>query len=328
MGKETGLAEEKRQFAVLIDSDNVSAKYAQVIFDELDKYGYASCRRIYGNWSKGSDWTEKKLLDYSIMPIQQFNYTTGKNAADMAMVIDAMDLLYKDKVDGFCLVTSDSDFTRLAMRLREEQKYVLGMGESKTPQALKKACNKFVLLNLVGESEKELTGNSEHMAQGADMDNVTRIEDVEKTIEMMFLEQGTNLMDLGYVGNRLAEKFTDFDARNYGYSKLSVFLNEEMKHYRVRKNNNHYCLEKEEEQVSRKEIEEEIYTFIRKNGGSIDNLSIIHDELKRKYRNFSVSNYGYKAMSKFLRSIQGLNVNANTVKIKKNEKKRMEHEQV
>lgn len=318
MGKETGTLEEKKQFAVLIDSDNVSAKYAPVIFDELDKYGYASCRRIYGNWSKGSDWTEKKLLDYSIMPIQQFDYTTGKNATDMAMVIDAMDLLYKDKVDGFCLVTSDSDFTRLAMRLREEQKYVLGMGESKTPQALKKACNKFVLLNLVGETEKELAGSSELLAQSLDMDNVTSIEEVEKTINMMFNEQGTRALDLGYVGNRLAEKFTDFDARNYGYSKLSVFLNEEMKHYRVKKNSNHSYLEKEETQISRQEIEEEIVAMIQRNGGSIDNLSIIHDELKRKHHDFEVSNYGYKAMSKFLRSIQGLSVNANTVKLKKN----------
>lgn len=318
MGNETGMTEEKRQFAVLIDSDNVSAKYASVIFDELDKYGYASCRRIYGNWSKGSDWTERKLLDYSIMPIQQFDYTTGKNATDMAMVIDAMDLLYKDKVDGFCLVTSDSDFTRLAMRLREERKYVLGMGESKTPQALKKACNKFVLLNLVGETEKELAGTADLSAQSMDMDNVTSIEEVEKTIHMMFLEEGTPILDLGYVGNRLAEKFTDFDARNYGYSKLSVFLNEEMKHCRVRKNNNHYCLEQEDVQVSRQEIEEEIIAMIQKNGGMIDNLSIIHEELKRKHHNFDVGNYGYKAMSKFLRSIKGLSVCANTVKLKKN----------
>ncbi len=318
MGNENGMTEEKRQFAVLIDSDNVSAKYASVIFDELDKYGYASCRRIYGNWSKGSDWTEKKLLDYSIMPIQQFNYTTGKNATDMAMVIDAMDLLYKDKVDGFCLVTSDSDFTRLAMRLREEQKYVLGMGESKTPQALKKACNKFVLLNLVGETEKELTGTADLSAQSMDMDNVTSIEEVEKTIHMMFLEEGTPILDLGYVGNRLAEKFTDFDARNYGYSKLSVFLNEEMKHCKVRKHNSHYCLEQEDVQVSRQEIEEEICAMIRRNGGVIDNLSIIHEELKRKHHNFDVGNYGYKAMSKFLRSIPGLSVYANTVKLKKN----------
>lgn len=113
--------QEKKRFAVLIDSDNISPKYAGVIFNELNEYGQATYRRIYGNWSKGNGWNEKILLENSIMPIQQFSYTTGKNSTDMAMVIDAMDILYSGKVDGFCLVTSDSDFTRLAMRLREEK---------------------------------------------------------------------------------------------------------------------------------------------------------------------------------------------------------------
>ena len=110
--------EEKKHFAVLIDADNISEKYAASIFNEIADYGYASYRRIYGNWAKGNGWKEDTLLENSINPIQQFNYTIGKNATDMAMVIDAMDILYSGKVDGFCLVTSDSDFTKLAMRLR------------------------------------------------------------------------------------------------------------------------------------------------------------------------------------------------------------------
>ena len=114
--------------AVLIDADNISPKYAPIIFQELEAYGFPSCRRIYGNWSKANGWNEELLLEYSIIPVQQFSYTSGKNATDMAMVIDAMDLLYGKKVDGFCIVTSDSDFTRLAMRLREEHMYVIGMG--------------------------------------------------------------------------------------------------------------------------------------------------------------------------------------------------------
>ena len=123
--------EDKKQFAVLIDSDNISAKYAASIFNEIENYGYASFRRIYGNWSgKSNGWKEQVLLENSITPVQQFSYTTGKNSTDMAMVIDAMDILYSGKVDGFCLVTSDSDFTRLAMRLREENMYVIGMGAS------------------------------------------------------------------------------------------------------------------------------------------------------------------------------------------------------
>ena len=148
------LTEDRMQFAVLIDSDNVSSKYAATIFEELDKYGLSTYRRIYGNWSKGNGWNESLLLDYSILPVQQFSYTSGKNATDMAMVIDAMDILYRGKVQGFCLVTSDSDFTRLAVRLREENMFVLGMGESKTPQALTRACNRFIHLNLVAEQNK------------------------------------------------------------------------------------------------------------------------------------------------------------------------------
>ena len=148
--------EEKKHFAVLIDADNISEKYAGSIFNEIADYGFASYRRIYGNWAKGNGWKEDTLLENAISPIQQFNYTIGKNATDMAMVIDAMDILYSGKVDGFCLVTSDSDFTKLAMRLREEQMYVIGMGESKTPLALTKACNKFIHLDLIsGEVEEK-----------------------------------------------------------------------------------------------------------------------------------------------------------------------------
>ena len=182
------MEEEKRQFAVLIDADNISPKYAPIIFDELDAYGFASCRRIYGNWSKSNGWKEELLLEYSIIPVQQFSYTSGKNATDMAMVIDAMDLLYGNKVDGFCLVTSDSDFTRLAMRLREEQKYVIGMGESKTPVALTRACNKFIHLNLIYEQDKTEEEDKEEVLETEEIDNVTSIEEISQTISSLINE--------------------------------------------------------------------------------------------------------------------------------------------
>ena len=218
--------EEKIQFAVLIDAENISSKYAQIIFDELEKYGFASCRRIYGNWSKENGWKEGTLLEHSITPIQQFSYTSGKNSTDMAMVIDAMDLLYQNKVDGFCLVTSDSDFTRLAMRLREEKKYVLGMGESKTPLALTRACNRFIHLNLIGESNKEDSAETTvHTSQEDNgMDNVTSIETIENAILQLLSETGEDTLDLGFVGQRLSMRFPDFDVRNYGFKKLTPFL--------------------------------------------------------------------------------------------------------
>ncbi len=302
----------KLEFAVLIDSDNISSKYAASIFDELEKYGFASCRRIYGNWSKGNGWSEGVLLEYSITPIQQFSYTSGKNATDIAMVIDAMDLLYKDKVDGFCLVTSDSDFTRLAMRLREEKKYVLGMGESKTPAALTRSCNKFIYLNLIDEKSEEQSFDHN------ELENVTSIETIRKAIAALFTESGSKALDLGYIGQRIGEKYTDFDVRNYGYAKLSVFVKEEMPGYQVVRDRNKTFL-REEEKISQGSLETEIKDMIRESGGTIDNLSIINDEIGKRHPNFELKSYGYNRISSFLRRIRGLEVNNNSVILKEKE---------
>lgn len=218
--------EEKKHFAVLIDADNISEKYAASIFNEIADYGYASYRRIYGNWAKGNGWKEDTLLENSINPIQQFNYTIGKNATDMAMVIDAMDILYSGKVDGFCLVTSDSDFTKLAMRLREEQMYVIGMGESKTPLALTKACNKFIHLDLIsGEVEDKNaegiktagSGRKQKALAAEDKQDstVTPISEIEEAI-ITFVQNNENKGKptyLGEVGSRLCDKFIEFDAQ-------------------------------------------------------------------------------------------------------------------
>lgn len=309
--------EEKTQFAVLIDAENVSAKYASIIFEELEKYGFASCRRIYGNWSRGSGWKEEILLEYSIIPIQQFSYTAGKNSTDMAMVIDAMDLLYQNKVDGFCLVTSDSDFTRLAMRLREENKYVIGMGESKTPPALTRACNRFIHLNLIDESGKENNEtdmNNTH--ESNDPNYVTSIRDLEKSILTMLNESSKGTLDLGVVGNRLSERYPDFDVRNYGYSKLSVFMNEEMPGFTITREGKHNYVGKNG-QIEREEIKDEVIEMIKKNKGMIDNLSIINDKLKLSHKGFDFHDYGYSRISSFLRSIDGLVVEGNQVKMKK-----------
>jgi uncharacterized LabA/DUF88 family protein len=234
MAETTEISLEKMQLAVLIDADNVSSRYAATIFEELENYGLSTYRRIYGNWSKGNGWTEGILLEHSIMPVQQFSYTTGKNATDMAMVIDAMDILYKNKVQGFCLVTSDSDFTRLAMRLREENMFVLGMGESKTPQALTRACNKFIHLNLVAEQNKA-TGETE---SSAEEQNVTSISEVRQVILTLINQDDEGVVDLAQIGNRLNDKFSDFDVRNYGYFKLSTFISEKIADIQVVKIDN------------------------------------------------------------------------------------------
>jgi len=147
---------EDLKLAILIDADNISPKYVKVILDEAATFGVAACKRIYGDWSdvRLKSWKDA-LLNNSIIPIQQYSYTTGKNATDSAMIIDAMDILYTKNVDGFCIVSSDSDFTRLAARLRESRMFVIGMGESKTPTAFKSACDTFKYLDVLMGMKKE-----------------------------------------------------------------------------------------------------------------------------------------------------------------------------
>lgn len=312
MAEATELNLEKMQLAVLIDADNISSKYAATIFEELENYGLSTYRRIYGNWSKGNGWTEGILLEHSIMPVQQFSYTTGKNATDMAMVIDAMDILYKNKVQGFCLVTSDSDFTRLAMRLKEENMFVLGMGESKTPQALTRACNKFIHLNLVAEQNKS-TGEAEN---SADDQNVTSIAEVRQVILTLINQDDEGIVDLAQIGNRLNEKFSDFDVRNYGYFKLSTFIGEKIADIQVVKIDNQLYA-KRQSSLTKEELEREICRMIEKSGGVIDNLSTLNDELHKRYRQLDLKEFGYSRISSFLRSLKSVTVRENKVTLRK-----------
>ena len=304
----------RMQFAVLIDADNISSKYAATIFEELEKYGVSTYRRIYGNWSKGNGWSEGMLLEYSIVPVQQFSYTSGKNATDMAMVIDAMDILYKNKVQGFCLVTSDSDFTRLAMRLREENMFVLGMGESKTPVALARACNKFVHLNLVAEQSK--VAETIPVSRSADEEeHVTTIEELRQVILTVMNDNGSRQVDLAQLGNRFNDKFTDFDVRNYGYSKLSTLISQEMPEFTLKKIEGHYYVQRSSS-LSREELEKEICQMIEKNGGSIDNLSTLNDELHKKHKQLDFKQFGFSRISSFLRSMRSVTVHDNEVSLK------------
>lgn len=313
---------ERMQFAVLIDADNISSKYAVTIFEELEKYGLSTYRRIYGNWSKGNGWSEGMLLEYSIMPVQQFSYTTGKNATDMAMVIDAMDILYKNKVQGFCLVTSDSDFTRLAMRLREENMFVLGMGESKTPLALAKACNKFIHLNLVAEQnmiERNAKTGGNNLVQEDEISeeqNVTPISEVRQAILTLINENGGKRVDLAQIGSRLNDKFTDFDVRNYEYTKLSTMISQELgADLTIRKLNNQHYVERRST-LNKDELEQEICHIIEKNGGMVENLAYLNDELHKKYRQLDFKQFGYNRISSFLRSLESVTVHENEVTLK------------
>ena len=216
------MAEDTRpdRFAVLIDADNTSSRIVDGLFEEIARFGEASVRRIYGDFSSPrlKSWTEV-LQKHAIDPYQQFAYTSGKNASDIALVIDAMDLLHSGRFDGFCLVSSDSDFTRLASRLREEGADVYGFGAQKTPESFRQACRRFIytenLLPEAADSAKEQGGGTRKSLQPAG----AAVPVLMKAIEQSETEDGW--VGLGVVGQRLANIASDFDPRTYGYRKLS-----------------------------------------------------------------------------------------------------------
>jgi uncharacterized LabA/DUF88 family protein len=208
----------QNRLAVLIDADNAQASITEGLLAEVAKYGVASVKRIYGDWTTPSLTRWKSvLLEHSIQPVQQFRYTVGKNATDSAMIIDAMDLLYTKRFDGFCLVSSDSDFTRLASRIREEGLLVYGFGEKKTPKAFVSACDKFIFTEVLrlredaGPAAKpktpnELKGDNKLVAL------------LRSALEAASDESGW--AHLAAVGSNIAKQAPEFDPRNYGFSKL------------------------------------------------------------------------------------------------------------
>ena len=245
--------ENELRFAVLIDADNVSEKYIKIILDETANSGIATYKRIYGDWtsSRMTSW-KSVLLDNSIIPMQQYSYTTGKNATDAAMIIDAMDILYSGTVDGFCIVSSDSDFTRLVARLREAGMQVIGMGESKTPQPFITACNQFKYLDLLYEQrQQEEAAIAEKAADSSETSKTAKTkkkpgtggrktkqqQDLEKK-RQKDLNRVRNTIDViaekfsdedgwifsGKMGDQLSKRMPDFDVRNFGFSKFTAFI--------------------------------------------------------------------------------------------------------
>ncbi|WP_449316933.1 NYN domain-containing protein [Rubneribacter sp.] len=219
-------ASSENRFALLIDADNVSAKYIKPITDELSKYGTVTIKRIYGDWTLTlhAKWKDT-LLENSITPIQQFGYTQGKNATDSAMIIDAMDILYGGSVDGFCIVSSDSDFTRLASRLRESGLTVIGMGEKKTPTAFRKACDIFTTLELLLKGTGGRPGNGHDRGHGGAGPSIKDVEQAVVSIVTDNLNNG-KATGLGEVGSRLLKRYPDFDVRSYGTNQLKKLLGE------------------------------------------------------------------------------------------------------
>lgn len=206
--------------AILIDADNTSARYAREIFEEIAKLGEANVRRIYGDFSDArlKGWRDV-IQPLAIVPQQQFNYTTGKNAADITLVIDAMDLMHRGGLDGFCLISSDSDFTRLAQRLREAGAVVYGVGEKKTPEAFRNACTRFIYIeNLVDATAEQGKAKAGKPAAAKKEPPSKAVPLIRKAMEQAWDDE--DWVDLGVVGQRLNHLAPDFDPRTYDCDKL------------------------------------------------------------------------------------------------------------
>lgn len=235
------------RLAVLIDADNVPYSSIKGMLEEIAKYGNPTFKRIYADWTKPtvSGW-KGVLLEYAITPIHQYSYTTGKNATDSSMIIDAMDILYSGRVDGFCIVSSDSDFTRLATRLREAGMKVFGFGEKKTPTAFISACDKFIYIEILAKdkAEEEVIPRTKTKPKATllrdDIAGKQPISPITRSLVKLISDSINDLADesgwtfLGDLGNLLLKKQPDFDPRNYGFNKLVLFL-KSMKQFEVEK---------------------------------------------------------------------------------------------
>lgn len=294
---------ENKRFALLIDADNISAKYIGDILEELSTYGITTYKRIYGDWTstQASKWKEK-LLENSVVPIQQFSNTVGKNATDSTLIIDAMDILYAGNVEGFCIVSSDGDFTRLASRLRESGMEVIGMGEEKTPRSFRVACTRFVNLENLGNLDENTDGKEKQ-------DNTVSREVVYNAITNIVTENENKgkAVTLGSVGNRLVNMYPDFDVRNYGYSLLSRFL-EDSGLFQMDKKQNIITISLKDDKKSKEEIKEYINTIILSTGKKGIGLSELSNLVHGKYSSFTVKDFGYSQFSKFIQSFNDIEI--------------------
>ena len=293
-----GIPYMEERYALLIDAENVSAKYIKPILDELSKYGNVTYKRIYGDWTKSqsASWKEV-LLQNSITPIQQFSYTYGKNATDSAMIIDAMDMLYTNDLEGFCLVSSDSDFTKLASRLRESGRTVIGMGESKTPTPFRKACDIFTELELLLDDIKD--GKKNEVTKGQ----------IEEAVIKIITENQNNGKEtgLGEVGSRLVKLYPDFDVRRYGYSLLSKFL-ETFPKLKLKQDGTQVTVMLYEDKSKKEMLEEFIVQQIKDSGVQGILLGTLGNRIHNKFKDFKVRDYGYSQFKQYVQSLHNVEV--------------------
>lgn len=302
--------EKEMRYAVLIDADNVAARYTKYIMDEVSNYGVVTYKRVYSDWTRPNTLSWKSMaLENAVTPIQQYSYTTGKNATDSAMIIDAMDILYSNNVDGFCIVSSDSDFTRLAIRLRESGMHVIGMGEQKTPKPFSAACNVFKYLEILADEELQNTGERE----------ITQLKTLEEAI-IRIISENANIQEeinIGELGSRLLNRHPDFDVRNYGYSKLSQFL-KNFDSLRLRQVGSSILVSHKRDVTDLQKIEAALAAIVKTNGTRGYNLGELKKQLCAKMPEFTVQTYGYSKFSRFVLNLPGFRIKNNTVMLEEN----------
>ena len=298
---------EEKKLALLIDSDNVSAKYAQFIVQEASKHGELIIKRIYGDWEKNNTGWRIPAMNNSIMPVQQNSYIAGKNATDFSMIIDAMDILYTCNVDGFVLVTSDSDFTRLAIRLRESGKLVVGIGEVKTPLAFTSSCHKFSYLNRICANV------------GDDYDENT----LRKAVLDFVRDNDDGRLDLMKIDSYLTSRYGNIDYAALGYNRLSMFISSFSE---LRRNSNYVTLRKgaavkakssaAENAPSEKDITNVIVEYLERQNGGKDDISRVAEHITRSFGKIDFSRFGSKRFAKFIDRQSVLDRENNTVMLK------------
>lgn len=299
---------EEKKFALLIDADNISSKYIKIIIEELSKYGSITYKRLYGDLTRPNNRSWKDaLLSYSINPVQQFNYTTGKNSTDSAMIIDAMDILYSGSVNGFCLATSDSDFTRLAMRLRESGMSVIGMGEEKTPEPFRVSCERFVFIDLLFAAEDENGSDEEKQTETA---AVASLASLEVLINKIIMENGVNgkSMDIGELGSRITKYDPAFDIRNYGYTKFSKFLETKFTSIELKSSETAVTAILKDSEIPLGVIENDIIKILTECDKNSCNIGQLNQKLIAIHPSFNIENYGYTRFSKLLGEIESVKI--------------------
>lgn len=305
--------ENDKKFALLIDADNISPKYIDIILTETVNYGIASIRRIYGDWTDNAkrSWKECLLLN-SLTPVQQFSNTTGKNASDSAMIIDAMDILYGNHVDGFVIASSDSDFTALARRLKEDGKMVIGMGESKTPMPFIKVCDQFKTLDVLFESKRNEDKNN-----GVPITSLATIQKAVMEIIDEQTEEG-DFLQMSKLSTLLQKRYPDFDYRVYKFSKFSQML-KSFSDIELTMRGTEWVVGKKGAETVPADIQRTVLEIVEEKtrGGEWMAVGSLLNGIRQKYPKFDYHNYGFSQFHKMLKSFHELEFKQKNSQVRK-----------